>query len=361
MTPALGRAWRREVTGEDDVGTSAVAVSAFRRSCRRSPGRPGPLGSGWRRLADLELAGRTMVTFMKGHMAEVGRTMPYVEYFRVYYSEMAAEFVQADDDGFVTHHCLRTLYGLWREELARLAAGPLGRALAARDLTLPPRESAVRPGRRPMAASWWDDVVDALASTAPRLDELHGGSVLPPAACVLHERRELLWAQFLLWSTQTWARQVVVMWQVLRAAIGLRSTLEERLDEVAVTNAISRAPLAYREATDELCSTYAEWRALHASTVDIHDSIPRGEIYGAIGRWLAGFGSVSASWTIKEPMKTEMYREVAVAVAALRGQPVPVSLPPFHYWRHTPWTPACLRVGAPGLPPFRSVTAAGER
>ena len=28
-----------------------------------------------------------MVTFMKGHMAEVGRTMPYVEYFRTYYSE----------------------------------------------------------------------------------------------------------------------------------------------------------------------------------------------------------------------------------------------------------------------------------
>jgi len=44
----------------------------------------GAVAAGWRRLADLELAGRTMVTFMKGHMAEIGRTMPYLEYFRVH-------------------------------------------------------------------------------------------------------------------------------------------------------------------------------------------------------------------------------------------------------------------------------------
>jgi len=56
-----------------------------------------------------------------------------------------------------------------------------------------------------------------------------------------------------------------------------------------------------------------------------------------------------------------MYREVAVAVAALRGRPVPVRLPDYRYWRRTPWTPDCLRVGAPALPPFVSEPAANVR
>jgi hypothetical protein len=321
----------------------------------------GALAAGWRRLADLELAGRTMVTFMKGHMAEIGQTMPYVEYFRTYYSDMAAEFVQADDDGFVTHHCARTLFGVWQDELERLAVGPLGVALALRRRTLLTRKSAVRPGRPPLAVSWWAEVAAAMGGDAPQLSELSGNSVLTHEACVLQERPDLLWAQFLLWSTQTWARQVVVMWQVLRETIALRRTIEEHLDAVIIEGVVASTPNACRTAVDDLDSAYHEWRTTHAENVDIHDSIPRGEIYGAIGQWLAGLGPVSATWTIKAPMKTEMYREAAVALAALRGRPMPVSLPRSHYWRRTPWTPTCLRVGAPDMPPFEPVPAGGVR
>ena len=321
----------------------------------------GAVAAGWRRLADLELAGRTMVTFMKGHMAEIGRIMPYIEYFRVHYSDMAAEFVQADDDGFVTHHCARTLFGVWQDELELLAAGPLGNALAVRQRALPTRKSAVRPGRQPLAASWWADVAAAVGADAPQLAELDGNSLLTPEACVLRDRPELFWTQFLLWSTQTWARQVVVMWQVLRETIALRRLIEERLDALVVEDIVARTPHSYRTAADHVNSAYTEWETLHAENVDIHDSIPRGEIYGAIGRWLSEFGAVSATWTIKVPMKTAMYREVAIAVAALRGRPVPVRLPPYRYWRRTPWTPDCLRVGAPDLPPFASGPAAEVR
>jgi hypothetical protein len=283
-----------------------------------------------------------------------------VDYFRTYYSEMAAEFVQADDDGFVTHHCARTLYGSWQDEAERLAAaGPLGRALAAQRASLPPRESAVRPDRQPLAANWWDDVVREIGVDSP-LDELRGNRVVTPAASVLLERPELFWAQFLLWSTQTWARQVVVMWQVLRETIRLRRTVEERLHEMDLQAALARRPEAFREAADHLCSAYADWRTTHAMNVDIHDSIPRGAIYGAIGSWLSGLGPESSTWTIKVPMKTEMYRELAVALAMLRGQPLSANLPPFHYWRRTPWTPACLCVDAPGLPPFAAAPTTAE-
>jgi len=319
------------------------------------------VGAGWRRLADLELAGRTMVTFMKGHMAELGRTMPYLEYFRVHYSDIAAEFVQADDDGFVTHHCARTLFGVWQDELELLAAGPLGSALATCQRSLPTRRSAVRPGRQPLAATWWDDVAAAVDAESPHLPELDGNSLLTREACVLKDRPELFWAQFLLWSTQTWARQVVVMWQVLRETIALRRLIEERLDAAVVECMVASTPDAYRTAADYVNSAYSEWGTLHAENVDIHDSIPRGQIYGAIGRWLNEFGSVAATWTIKVPMKTEMYREVAVAVAALRGRPVTVKLPAYSYWRRTPWTPDCLRVGAPALPPFVSEPVTNAR
>jgi hypothetical protein len=38
----------------------------------------------WRQLNDLELAGRVMISFMRGHMAEVATTMSYVDYFRTF-------------------------------------------------------------------------------------------------------------------------------------------------------------------------------------------------------------------------------------------------------------------------------------
>jgi hypothetical protein len=278
----------------------------------------------WRQLCDLELAGRVMVTFMRSHMAEVAATMSYLDYFRTFYSPLAAEFVQADDDGFVTHHCLRTLHRVWHEEM--------------RCLGLPLSDAPVRPGRAALAAAWYDDIEQTVNKNAP-LEPISGNPVLAPEACVLAGRPELFFAQFLLYSTETWARQVVVLWRAVRAAIMLRRLPVHDLPDHA-------------EHWTALVSAHADWQAVHRTSVDIHDAIPRNDIYGAIGRWLAELGPQSTGWTIKDAMKTEMYREVASSIASLRGEPIGVELPPFRYWRRTPWTPACLQPGQPGLPPF---------
>ena len=116
------------------------------------------LASAWRRLADIELSGRVMVTFMAGHMAEIGQTMTYMEYFERFYTGLAAEFVQADDDGLVTHHCVRTLYGLWQEEMgqlasARSAALSLSRASCFRQPNRPSGQAA-RHSRHPGMTTW---------------------------------------------------------------------------------------------------------------------------------------------------------------------------------------------------------------
>jgi hypothetical protein len=318
------------------------------------------LASAWRRLADIELSGRVMVTFMAGHMAEIGQTMTYLEYFERFYTRLAAEFVQADDDGFVTHHCVRTLYGLWQEEMDQLASGPIGRALALQSVVLPPVESAVRAGRQPLAASWYDDVARDLRADAQTFDAPDGNLVLSPETCVIRQRSDLLFAQFLIWSTETWARQVVVMWEILRETIALRR-LSNGTTEAAIRDILSVAPEAYRAASLSVESAYGEWRVTHLGTVDIHDAIPRDEIYGAIGRWLGGLGPAAATWSIKQPMKTEMYREVAMAVATLRSEPPTVSLPTPQYWRRTPWTPPCLLPGAAGVPPFEAALPANAR
>jgi hypothetical protein len=275
----------------------------------------------WRQLTDLDLAGRVMVTFMRGHMAEVATTMSYVEYFTTLYSPVAAEFVQADDDGFVTHHCLRTLHRVWNEELDQLA--------------LPGSHEPVRPGRPALAAAWFDDVVESVKD-GDAFEPVKGNPVLAPEDCALGQRPELFFAQFLKWSTETWARQVVVLWQAVRAAITLRR--------------LGVQP-AYRNAVESLATAQSQWQSTHRTTVGIHDAIPRNEIYSAIGQWLGELRPASDGWSIKDAMKTEMYREVATSVASLRGE-VRVELPPMRYWRRTPWTPACLQPGQPGLPPF---------
>lgn len=276
----------------------------------------------WRKLIDLELAGRVMVSFMRGHMAEVATTMSYVDYFRTFYTPMAAEFVQADDDGFVTHHCLRTLHRVWHEEMDFMG--------------MPLPRGAVRPGRPALAASWYDDVV-ASANAGNPFEPIAGNPLLAPEDCVLDARPDLFFAQFLRWSTETWARQVVVLWEAVRGAIQLRRAANT---------------VAGSDAVESLAIAHAEWQETHRTSVDIHDSIPRNEIYGAIGLWLSELRPASDRWTIKDVMKTEMYRELATSVASLRGEVILVEVPPFRYWRRTPWTPACLQPGRPGLPPF---------
>jgi hypothetical protein len=307
-------------------------------------------GTAWQRLADLEWAGRTLVTGMRSHMAEVAVSMSFLDYFKTFYTPVAAEFVQADDDGFVTHHCLRTLLGIWHAELDRLAAGPVGHLLAERALALPDHGSAVRAGRQPLARAWYEDVVSSL-QLGGELESVIGNPVLPLAQTALNSRHELYFAQFLLWSTRIWARQVAVLWGALREIIALQQ-VAERIDVADLAAEIVGHQAEYRAALDRLSAQYREWRTTHIANVDIHDAIPRHQIYGAIGQWLADLGPHTATFTIKDCMKTEMYREVAMSVADLRGDPVRSEVPEFRYWRRTPWTPECLAAGQPGLPPF---------
>jgi hypothetical protein len=70
--------------------------------------------------------------------------MSYLDYFRTFYTPMAAEFVQADDDGFVTHHCLRTLHRVWHEEMDFMGAA----AIAGGYSTRSPRARRVLVRRR---------------------------------------------------------------------------------------------------------------------------------------------------------------------------------------------------------------------
>jgi hypothetical protein len=304
----------------------------------------------WRQIADLELAGRAMVTFMRSHMAEMVRNMSALDYFRTYYSDLGREFVQSDDDGFVTHHCLRTLYGVWQEELTALGAGALAPALSSVGVSLPAVASAVSPGRKALAQAWYDDVLGTLASGGS-FAPLTGNIMMLPEECVLKQKPDLLWVQFLLWSTATWARQIVALWQIVRQTILLRRSIEQ-LGAKAVKEVVSSSAADFEAAAHALSSAFGDWRTAHVVNVEIHDSMPRGEYYGAIFKWLAGLDPNFGSWTIKEPMKTEMYREVATSIALLRGQPSGVDVPPLRYWRRTPWTPDCLRVGMTGLPPF---------
>jgi hypothetical protein len=305
----------------------------------------------WRQIADLELAGRAMVTFMRGHMAEMVRNMSALEYFRTYYSELAREFVQSDDDGFVTHHCLRTLYGVWQAEMSARGAGALGGALSSLGTPLPVPASAVSPGRKALAQAWYDDVLATLESGGS-FAPLEGNPMMPADECVLNQKPDLLWVQFLLWSTTTWARQIVALWQSVQHTILLRRSVEEQLGAKAVSEAISSQATDFESASHALSSAFGDWRTAHIANVEIHDSMPRGEYYGAIFKWLQGLDPNFGTWTIKEPLKTEMYRELAPSIAYLRGEPVTSSVPALRYWRRTPWTPACIRVGVAGLPPF---------
>ena len=150
------------------------------------------------------------------------------------------------------------------------------------------------------------------------------------------------------------------MWEILRETIAVRR-LSDGTPEAAIHDILSGAPEAYRAASLAVESAYGEWRVTHVGTVDVHDSIPRNEIYGAIGAWLAGLGPDAATWSINQPMKTEMYREVEGAAATLRGESPTVSMPMPQYWRRTPWTPPCLLPGAAGVPPFEAAPPASTR
>ena len=310
--------------------------------------------AGFQRLADLEVSGRTMMTFMRGHMAEMRTLQEVREYFTAYYGRMGREFLQFDDYGFVVHHCVRYQFWHMKEELDLLGAGALGRALIGIGVPLPKLGTPTSPGRRPpIAHGWYEDVYRSLQAGV--LPEPRGARnpVMPPEDCVMRrdEQLDLIWPQFLIWCGEAWGRQIVAGWQVLRSLIALRRRVDEQLTAARVDQLVGADEEAHKEASQALSRTYQEWHDFHAGTVDVHDPMYDANREGLFA-WAGDLAPDITVWGIKDATKDEMYLELAAGVQALRGQAVSVDLPEPAYWRRTQFVPDCLRLGAPGMPPF---------
>jgi hypothetical protein len=148
-----------------------------------------------RHIMHLDVAGRSMMAFMRGHMAEVQEHMTVKEYFTRFYTEVGKEFIQYDDYFFVLHHCSRFLYMHWKEEVEMLRAGPLGAALEHIGARLPEmRDKPTAPTRRPGAVqgSWYDEVYKSLSRGV--LPREHGArnEVLKEDECVLQGPKGLV-------------------------------------------------------------------------------------------------------------------------------------------------------------------------
>lgn len=126
--------------------TRALAPENLLRPLRAAVG-------GFQRLADLEISGRTMMTFMRGHMAEARQFQEPYEYFSSFYNRMGREFLQFDDYDFVVHHCVRSQFWHIKEELDLLQGSALGRALRDIGAPLPELTAPTTPGRRPPGRS----------------------------------------------------------------------------------------------------------------------------------------------------------------------------------------------------------------
>lgn len=307
-----------------------------------------------RRLNDLELAGRTMMTFMRGHMAEVGHLVSIREYLDEFYSDHAKEYVQRDEFDFVVHHCLRTLFSHWREEMDRLRAGPLGDALDTIDASLPSLSTPTRDGRTSIAPEWYDEIRPDIerGHLPPRRGS--GNPVMSPEACAFQDRPDLMRGQFVIWCGETWARQLPPVWELVRETIATNRYVEERFDERAVDTRVKDAERAYRATVDALSTLYRRWHEFHVATVDVHDPMYEQNVE-PLQAWIRSFAPDLETWEIKEDTKYEMYVEVATTVEALKGNAVDIEMPDFRYWRRVPWTPTCIRPDAPGMPPFRTV------
>lgn len=303
------------------------------------------------RLADLEYSGRVMATFMRGHMLEVQELMEVPDYMARFYDDVAQEYIQLDDEDFTIHHCLRTLFREWQREGQGLDTSDFGRALRATapDWSFVPG-SVVRTAREPIADEWYLEVTESLMRG--RTPESRGvtNPLMRNADCVLEQRPDLIFAQFMIWCGRVWGRQVVVTWDLLRSLIALHRT-------VRVLSPGSLGQLI-EENRKSLTATFAaygqctsDWAAFHSETVTAaHDPL-FAEQFTATRAW-RNSKPEHYSWRIKDAMKDEMYLEVFLNVQALRNGRSPEPTPDFTYWRQTPWTPESLRKGAPGMPPF---------
>lgn len=307
------------------------------------------------RLLDLDLAGRSQMTFMRGHMSEVVQYTEAQDYFSKFYTRVGKEFVQFDDYSFVLHHCLRVLYGPWREEVDLLRTGPVGAALKSVGGQLPDmREKPTTVTRRPGAvkANWYDEVYEALSKGAKPAEKGARNSVIPPEQCILSgkEGPDLIWASFLVYGCDVWARQIPLMWELVGSAITARRAVE-RMPKGAVEKAVAMRPDDYRRLSLEFTKTFANWQEDHAGTVDIHDPMFDKIVRGLVA-WLKSLTNDLDAWTVKPIMKDEMYGEVASTILAMRGTPTSVKLPEMKYWRVLHFAPPSNKLGAAGMPPF---------
>jgi hypothetical protein len=307
------------------------------------------------RLLDLDLAGRSQMTFMRGHMSEVVQYTDAQAYFNKFYTHVGKEFVQFDDYSFVLHHCLRVLYVPWREEVELLRTGPFGASLASVGGQLPDmRERPTAPNRRPGAvkANWYSDVYEALSKGTQPVQKGARNEVLRPDQCVLSgpEGLDLIWASFLVYACDVWARQIPLMWELVGSAIAARRAIDQ-MPKADLQKAITARAAEYKNESLEFNRLFLAWQDYHADTVAVHDPMFDKIVHG-LGAWLQSLSKDLDSWTIKPIMKDEMYGEVASTVLAMRGTPTSVKLPEPKYWRVLQYTPPSNKVGAPGMPPF---------
>jgi hypothetical protein len=317
-----------------------------------------------RHIMHLDVAGRSMMAFMRGHMVEIHAHQNAKEYYAEFYTSVGKEFIQYDDYSFVLHHCSRFLYLHWKEEIDRLRAGSLGSALNEIGGKLPEmREKPTTPTRRPGAVqgSWYGEVYKELSQGV--LPKEHGvrNEVLKPEECVLQGAvgLDLIWAAFLVYACDVWARQIPFMWDLVREAIATRRLIEEQMSKEEVSKVVSARVEEYKVASLNFSKAFADWQEYHAATVDIHDPMFDRSVAGLF-EWAGTLTTDFGSWTIKPILKDEMYRELASNILALRGEPTTVKIPDMEYWRKLQFAPPSNKIGAPGMPPF-SLTSTAER
>jgi hypothetical protein len=307
------------------------------------------------RLLDLDLAGRSQMTFMRGHMFETVEYTDTQAYFNKFYTRVGKEFLQFDDYSFVLHHCLRVLYTPWKEETDLLRAGLLGRALRSVGGQLPEmRERPTAPTRRPGAvkANWYSEVYEALSKGSEPVQKGVKNEPLRQDQCILSGEAglDLIWAAFLVYACDTWARQIPLMWELVGSSIAARR-LVDQMSKGDMEKAIAARPEEYRNSSLEYTKLFSAWQDYHAGSVDVHDPM-FDKIVRGLGSWLKSLTPDLDAWTIKPIMKDEMYGEVASTILSMRGTPTSVKLPEMKYWRALHFAPPSNKIGAPGMPPF---------
>ena len=311
-----------------------------------------------RRLTDHALIGYSLMTTTQAHMNEVGDLTSVEEYFEEFYRETAKEFIQKDDYAYATHHCLRTLYGHWQEEMADLKDSAFADIVDQSGGEIPSISKPTHGGRASFAPVWYEKVREPVDNNVlpaiPDEAEAELNPIIAEEECVFDDRMDQrYWGRLLNLCIEVWARQVPLVWSVVRATITLNRLLANTFDGDDVATLVDDYPEAYPRTLTGLAQNYNQWRTIHKVLVNHHDDIFATHNQAVVA-WLDTIPDRD-SWSIMEATKYEMYLEVAANIATLKGRSLEFDLPEFDYWRVAHFAPACLEFGAPGMPPFETV------